>query len=107
LENGWEDVREDHFFATLISPVTPPASPHLDRHPYFSHPSNPCPPVGSTDSDFGAYRTGAAQYDGSLGKCRVMPKHKVKTSIPCLLNFTYSSKCVLMSFYDLITLKPL
>ncbi|KAF8502210.1 root hair defective 3 GTP-binding protein-domain-containing protein [Russula emetica] len=76
LENGWEDVREDHFFATLISPVTPPASPHLDHHPYFSHPSNPCPPVGSTDSDFGAYHTGAAQYDGSSGKCRAMPKHK-------------------------------
>ncbi|KAF8500510.1 root hair defective 3 GTP-binding protein-domain-containing protein [Russula emetica] len=77
LENGWEDVREDHFFATLISPVTPPASPHLDRHPYFSHPSNPCPPVvGSTNSDFGAYHTGAAQYDGSSGKCRAMPKHK-------------------------------
>ncbi|KAF8490635.1 root hair defective 3 GTP-binding protein-domain-containing protein [Russula emetica] len=76
LENGWEDVREDHFFATLISPVTPPASPHLDRHPYFSHPSNPCPPVGSTDSDFGAYHTGAVQYDGSSGKCRAMPKHK-------------------------------
>ncbi|KAF8491710.1 hypothetical protein F5888DRAFT_1861224 [Russula emetica] len=76
LENRWEDVREDHFFATLISPVTPPASPHLDRHPYFSHPSNPCPPVGSTDSDFGAYHTGAAQYDGSSGKCRAMPKHK-------------------------------
>ncbi|KAF8492026.1 root hair defective 3 GTP-binding protein-domain-containing protein [Russula emetica] len=87
LENGWEDVREDHFFATLISPVTPPASPHLDRHPYFSHPSNPCPPVGSTDSDFGAYHTGAVQYDGSSGKCRAMPKHKVKTSIPCPRGF--------------------
>ncbi|KAF8496384.1 root hair defective 3 GTP-binding protein-domain-containing protein [Russula emetica] len=87
LENRWEDVREDHFFATLISPVTPPALPHLDHHPYFSHPSNPCPPVGSTDSDFDAYRTGAAQYDGSSGKCRAMPKHKVKTSIPCPRGF--------------------